>query len=179
MHKCESQCASHLIPAQIYEVALCKLVSNLPFLDTFTIGEAEENVALVEEKFVVALWRSQRSLREVKFEWRGGPGVSWQRHELPDVTFSSEGRDARKAPQTLWTPDPTYPGRHPWWFGRFGLPEASRPEMMVRWHQKGYDIPSEKDLYTRVFSIIKAELSEKTPCEWKSKGQCACAMCAF
>jgi hypothetical protein len=171
----ESPRTSHLTPGQIYQGALCNLVCNLPFLDTFTIGEVGENTPLAEEEFTLALWRSQPSLREVKFEWRGGNGVSWQRHDRSDTTCVSDAKDS----QTLWTPDPTYPDRHLWWFRRFGLPEASRPEMMVRWHHKGYHVPSERDLYTKVFSIVMAELLEKTPCEWKSKGQCDCRMCVF
>lgn len=172
------------IPDKVYELAFSRLVSNLPFLRSITIGETGENAPSAEEAFAVSLSRSQPSIKEVRFEWRGG-GVSWRRHGTLDVCPPSEKRSShakrpnKKPPQTCWTPDPSHADRLVWWFARFGLPEASRPEMLARWTQEGISILSERKLYDQVFAIIRDELMQETPCEWQSKGNCDCALCIY
>ena len=169
---------------QIYETAFCHLASNLPYLHTITIGEAEERAPLAEETFCIALSQSQPSLEEVRFERRKYYGVSWKRHGPLDNDPSTEKngvatRKIRKnTPQTCWTPDPTYVGRQAWWFSRFGLPEASLPEM-ARWRQEGRTLPTERELYDQVFAIVKAELMEQQTCEWERMGKCECVVCVL
>lgn len=157
-------------------------MGQLPSLHTFTIGEASENAPLAEESFAVSLSRSQPPLREIRFEWRQGNAVSWQCHGSEDDHEKRErttNQTRKKDPQTRWTPDPTYRGRHAWWFGRFGLPEASRPAMVTRWPELVLDIYTERELYDQVFALVKAELMLERSCEWEMKGSCDCAMCAF
>lgn len=164
-----------------YLKAFCDLVSNLPHLESITIGELEENSAEAELEFIHPLYSAQPTLRQITFSWKISASakvadfVAWEESPRSEAVWRLTV-PVQRTEKASWTPDPTNAARFEWWFSTFGLPHIARRQMERLWRphlfseeHKSFiqarnrtwkDIPSEEILYAYMFELIKADLIE-------------------